>query len=142
LFRFILAPESSVHFTLKSASLKQKGETALMRACNKGYLDIVALLLKNNPNVNTKSSVRSFDLKYFKLQRICIMYCDVIVLKLGYTALMGAALNGYTDICGMLLSSGADVSIRNNVRFLSALSVSRVWLTHIFCALIRRGNLL
>jgi ankyrin repeat protein len=70
------------------------------------------------------------------------MYCDVVVLQLGYTALMGAALNGYAGICQMLLSSGADASIRNHVRFLSALTISRVWLTHIFCVLIRRENLL
>lgn len=52
---------------------------------------------------------------YFGLITVCV--CR----QLGYTALMGASINGRVDLVDLLVSNGADVTLKTTVRFLKLL---------------------
>ena len=66
----------------------KKGWTALMFACDKGYTEVVIMLLNVEVDVNSKNEE-------------------------GTTALMFAAMNGYVYLMRLLLTSGADVNLTN-----------------------------
>lgn len=64
------------------------GNTALMKAAQKGQIDLIRLLLINGANIHIRS-------------------------KRGYTALMAAAAHGNADIVKLLLENGAHVNVQN-----------------------------
>ena len=67
-----------------------EGTTALMFAAQKGYAEIVRILLNNGANVNLASR------------------------RFGLTALMLAAAHKQADSAGLLLAAGADVNAKND----------------------------
>lgn len=69
--------------------INNRGETALIKASENGYIDIIKLLLNRNANPNIRN-----------------IY--------GATALMMASINDYTDIVQLLLDQEAKPDIRNN----------------------------
>lgn len=67
-----------------------EGTTGLMFAAQKGYTEIVRILLNNDANVNLASR------------------------RFGLTALMLAAANKQADVMRLLLAAGADVDAKND----------------------------
>lgn len=67
----------------------EKGRTPLIRACASGKTAMAAVILRYNPNVN-------------------------LVDEIGYTALISAAFNGHMEAVKLLMSNGADPTIRND----------------------------
>ena len=97
------------------------GLTALMRASNIGYTDIVEKIISSGADVNIKNGNGVTALMFASLnghtdivKKIISSGADVNIKDgNGVTALMFASQNGHTDIVKELISSGADVNIKN-----------------------------
>ena len=77
---------------------KNEGETALMKASQKGYKEIVEILLENGADVNVKG------------------YSD-------WTALMHASHYGHKDVVELLLENGVNLDSIINLKLLLLVSL-------------------
>ncbi len=97
------------------------GETALMAASMRGYLDIVKLLIKNGAKVNAKSNYGQTSLMlsvygdYVKVFKLLVKNGADMHIKNeeGTTLLMGASNIGSFKITKYLIKKGADVNAKN-----------------------------
>jgi ankyrin repeat protein len=84
-----------------------------MQACGGGHLEVVNNLLDSGAGPNHSSKVFYVRAKLLA-NTTDESYCGLLI-QVGYTALMVAALNGTVEVLRRLLESGADPSAKNKV---------------------------
>lgn len=110
-----------VDVNAKADIISDWGKTALMEASLRGYVDIVAALLKAGADVNAKDDYGDTALVFAAGKG----HYDIVKLLLNAgaavnvqttgsrsTVLMVASKNGYIGVVQLLLGAGADVNIR------------------------------
>ena len=97
----IISNGQDVNATLRSPDGDKSGETALMRAAQRGRVDCVQELVRNGANVGTKGPNAT-------------------------TALHEAAAGGHANCMEVLMNAGADVSVKNKDGK-SAIDVANDW---------------
>jgi len=94
--------------------------TLLMVAVEKGWLDIVTLLVQNGANVNKKgmsntplgTAVSEGHLEVAKLLLDVGAEPNYVIPNQGATALIPAALSGRDDLCRLLVENGAGIEFQ------------------------------
>lgn len=90
--------------------------TALSRAIDFGFLNVVKVLLAHGAHVHENHLVRASG--YLNIVKLLIKYVDI--RKSGGDALISASLNGNLDVVKFLLDKGVDIHTQNDEALLSA----------------------
>ncbi len=97
----------------------QCGETALLFAVRKGNVRMVQLLLNNGANVDEEDFVWNLSYQNLPCLFLSILlggaYFMLYFVQNGDTALLKAAASGNVEIVELLLKTGADINVKNNV---------------------------
>ena len=102
------------------------GWTPLQRACHKGHLDIVALLLGKAADVNAQTKggfsplFVAVEKNHTRVVELLLDRNDTLVdvkLTNGWTPLLQASHLGFRDIAALLLKKGADVNAQGSQGF-------------------------
>lgn len=95
----------------------QGGDTALILAAHEGHVGIVNLLLQYPIQINLKNNVRPLLTLLEKNTITVKITLHTCFLQTGFTALIIAAARNYTDLCAALLDHGANVNMKDKVKY-------------------------
>lgn len=105
---------SRIHFKLLLHWQKIKDYGALHKACSKGHDNIVQYLLTRGADVNLQTEVKILlCISSFHTAKCMKKKNDSF--KVGWTPLMCASYRGQLAVMELLVTSGADVNLKNNV---------------------------